>query len=352
MSALLRVAAEESLRPFFQPTGPDGAIRTAPTGKPLVSIRDLRVAFDDGASHVPVLHGIDLDIHRGEALGIVGESGCGKSVTWLAVLGLLGPRAQVSGSIHLDQQPIHGLANDDLAAIRGKRIAMIFQDPASALNPIHRVGRQITEALKLHRGLRGQAAHTEALRLLERVHIPNARQRFDAYPHEMSGGMNQRVMIAMALAGEPDMLVADEPTTALDVTIQAQILDLLREIREDSGMAMALISHDLGVIAEVCDRVMVMYAGRMVEQAPARRLFDAPHHPYTRGLMSALPDLAAPQRRLIAIAGSVPEAGRLPKGCSFGPRCGQVHARCKEALPPTREVHARHHVACQLPVAA
>ena len=312
----------------------------------LVSIRDLRVAFDDGLVEVPVLHGVDLDIRRGEALGIVGESGCGKSVTWLAVLGLLGRRARVSGSVHLAGEPVHGLSGDALARIRGKRIAMIFQDPSSALNPVLRVGRQLTEALALHRGLQGAAARAEALRLLERVNIPSAKQRLDAYPHELSGGMNQRVMIAMALAGEPDLLVADEPTTALDATIQAQILELLTEIRQDTGMAMVLISHDLGVIAEVCDRVMVMYAGRMVEQADSRRLFAHPKHPYTQGLLAALPDLARPPVRLSAIAGSVPEPRRMPAGCGFGPRCERFHGSCGLVTPVPLEVAHRHHVAC------
>ena len=320
----------------------------APCG-PLVSIRDLRVAFDDGQSRVPVLHGIDLDIRAGESLGIVGESGCGKSVTWLAVLGLLGPRARVSGQVHLAGQPIHGVPGDRLAAVRGRRIAMIFQDPSSALNPVMRIGRQLAESLTLHRGLRGAAARAEALRLLERVHIPAAAQRLDAYPHELSGGMNQRVMIAMALAGEPELLVADEPTTALDATIQAQILELLAEIRRDSGMAMALISHDLGVIARVCERVVVMYAGRIVEQAPARGLFARPRHPYTRGLLDALPDLRRPQSRLVAIAGNVPEPRQLPRGCSFGPRCERFEARCESHPPHAIEVLPGHHAACHRP---
>jgi peptide/nickel transport system ATP-binding protein len=338
MSAVLSTVLP-SPGPF---SGPVSVDRLNALAQPLLSIRNLRVEFDDGLRHVPVVHGMDLDVHRGEALGIVGESGCGKSVTWLAVLGLLGPKARISGLIHLDQQPIHDLANDRLAPVRGKRIAMIFQDPTSSLNPVHRIGKQIMEAL----ALRGQAARSETLRLLDQVHIPSSRLRMDAYPHELSGGMNQRVMIAMALAGEPDILVADEPTTALDVTIQAQILDLLREIRCYSGMAMVLISHDLGVIAEVCDRVMVMYAGRLVEQAPSVNLFNDPKHPYTRGLMSALPELSGPQRRLVAISGSVPEAGHLPSGCTFGPRCGLAQVRCHEVAPPTREVLPRHHVAC------
>jgi peptide/nickel transport system ATP-binding protein len=318
----------------------------------LVSVRNLRVAFDIGHSRVPVLHGIDLDLFRGESLGIVGESGCGKSVTWLAALGLLGKRAQVTGSVHLDGQPIHNLAGDQLAAIRGKRIAMIFQDPISSLNPVHRVGTQIVEALQMHRGLRGDSARKEAIRLLDRVHIATPAQRLNCYPHELSGGMSQRVMIAMALAGEPDLLVADEPTTALDVTIQAQILDLLREIRRDSGMALALISHDLGVVSEVCDRVAVMYAGRVIEQANAAALFDHPQHPYTRGLLAALPDLEAPISRLQAIAGTVPEPGRLPAGCSFRPRCAQSNGACASSVPSLLYAEPMHQVACLQAVAA
>ena len=316
------------------------------TSAPVLAIRQLRVAFDDGHQCHPVLHGLDLDLHRGEALGIVGESGCGKSVTWLAVLGLLGPRARISGQVLLHGQPISGLRGDQLAPVRGGRIAMIFQDPASSLNPVHRIGTQLNEALALHRGLRGAAARAEALRLLDRVRLPAASERLAAYPHELSGGMNQRVMIAMALAGEPDVLVADEPTTALDVTIQAQILSLLDELRRDSALALALISHDLGVIAEVCDRVVVMYAGRAVEQAAAEPLFQAPRHPYTQGLLAALPDLTGPRQRLAAIGGSVPEVGRLPAGCSFHPRCTHADADCRRQLPPWTDVAAGHQVAC------
>jgi peptide/nickel transport system ATP-binding protein len=317
-----------------------------PAAPPLVRVRDLRVGFDDGVRVMPVLHGIDLEVDRGEALGIVGESGCGKSVTWLAVLGLLGPRARVSGSVELDGRRLDTLAGDALAPIRGRRIAMIFQDPASSLNPVHRIGRQLVEAIALHRGLTGAAARAEAVRLLERVRIPGAARRLDAYPHELSGGMNQRVMIAMALAGEPDLLVADEPTTALDATIQAQILELLRDIRRESGMALALISHDLGVIAEVCDRVAVMYAGRIIERAPARRLFELPRHPYTRGLLAALPDLHGPRRRLEAIGGTVPEPGRLPEGCAFRPRCDHALVMCSAGVPALREIDPAHRVAC------
>jgi len=314
----------------------------------LVSLRGLTVSFGSGASRVQVLHGLDLDVHVGESLGLVGESGCGKSVTWLAALGLLGANAQVQGEFRLAGERFDGLSDKALSLIRGRRIAMIFQDPASALNPVHRIGQQLLEAVSLHKGLKGEAARAQAVRLLDQVHIPNARQRFDAYPHELSGGMNQRVMIAMALAGEPDLLIADELTTALDATIQAQILDLLSEVRRDQGMAMVLISHDLSVIAQECSRVMVMYAGRAAETAATDNLFRTAKHPYTQGLLSCVPDVASPQKRLTAIPGQVPEAGRLPKGCSFEPRCAQSMAQCSGLVPMLSSVEPDHQVACFL----
>src|SRR6185436_10774706 len=242
----------------------------------LVSLRGLTVDFDTGKRVVRALHGIDLEVAQGEALGLVGESGCGKSITWLAALGLLGGRARIAGEVLLEGRNLAGAPVAELEHVRGRRIAMIFQDPSSSLNPVHRVGRQLGEALRLHRGLEGRAAEAEAQRLLDRVGIADARRRLGDYPHELSGGMNQRVMIAMALAGQPDLLVADEPTTALDATVQAQILELLGEIRRDSGMALVLISHDLGVVAENTDRVCVMYAGRIVEDAPIDTIFGAP----------------------------------------------------------------------------
>ncbi len=323
---------------------------------PLIAVSDLRVSFDDGRRQVPVLHGVDLSLNRGETLGMVGESGCGKSVTWLAVLRLLGSRARITGSIRLEDTAIDALPAARMPAVRGRRIAMIFQDPAASLNPVLRIGRQLTEALGLHRGLRGRAAEAEAVRLLDRVRIPDARTRLRAYPHELSGGMNQRVMIAMALAGEPDLLIADEPTTALDVTIQAQILALLQEVQRETGMAMVLVSHDLGVVSQVCDRVMVMYAGRVVERSSSTALFDRARHPYAQGLIGAMPDPARPRARLAAIAGTVPAAGRMPPGCSFEPRCRQAQPRCRQGVPPLAPVAqpatpadtARHEVACFL----
>ena len=308
---------------------------------PLLSIRGLRVTFRG----VPALHGIDLDVAPGESLGLVGESGCGKSVTWLAALGLL-PGAQVSGSVTLAGQELLGAPPAVLDRVRGGQAAMIFQDPASALNPVHRIGRQVGEALRLHRGLHGAAARAEAARLLDQVGIPGATARLDGYPHEMSGGQNQRVMIAMALAGRPRLLVADEPTTALDATIQAGILDLLRHLQSETGMALVLISHDLGVVAETCGRVCVMYAGRIVEEASADALFAGPAHPYSAGLLAALPGMTGPRVRLAAIPGGVPDPSCPPPGCAFAPRCPLAVAACDAATPALRPTGRDRRAAC------
>jgi peptide/nickel transport system ATP-binding protein len=314
--------------------------------EPLIDIRGLTVDFDAGQRVVRALHGVDLAIQGGEAVGLVGESGSGKSVTWLAALGLLGARARIGGEVLFEGRNLVGAAASDLEAVRGARIAMIFQDPSSSLNPVYRIGQQLGEALQLHRGMNGAAALAEAARLLDRVGIADAARRLRDYPHELSGGMNQRVMIAMALSGQPQILVADEPTTALDATIQAQILELLQEIRRDSAMALVLISHDLGVVAENTDRVCVMYAGRIVEDAPIATIFEAPAHPYTSGLLAALPDLEGPRRRLLAIPGVVPEPWNLPPGCSFAPRCAEVEAACAVAVPPAIELLSGHRAAC------
>ena len=308
----------------------------------LVSIRGLRVAFRG----VPVVHGLDLDIGRGEAVGLVGESGCGKSITWLAALGLVGPAAHVTGRVTLEGAELLGASDRALSAVRGRRVALISQDPGSTLNPVHRIGWQVAESLRLHRGLHGAAARAEAVRLLTDVGLPDPKRRMVLYPHELSGGQNQRVGIAMALAGRPDLLVADEPTTALDVTIQAQILDLLRALRRETGMALVLISHDLGVVAELCDRACIMYAGRIVEDAPADALFDRPAHPYAAGLLGALPAMDGPPRRLAAIPGTVPPPGALPPGCAFAPRCPLAVDACRVAPPALRAVGTRHRAAC------
>ena len=309
---------------------------------PLVSIEGLRVAFNG----VSVLRGVDLSLRKGEAIGLVGESGSGKSVTWLAALGLLPHHARVSGSVRLDGREILGTAAVELDQVRGGRIAMIFQDPASALNPVLTIRRQFCEALALHRDLSGDAVKAEARRLLDLVGIPDAARRLSAYPHEFSGGQVQRIMIAMALAGNPDLLVADEPTTALDATIQAQILELLSSVRREMGMAMVLISHDLGVVAENCDRVAVMYAGRIVEQAPANQLFADPWHPYAQGLIGALPPLDGPRRRLTAIPGTVPDPSKMPAGCAFAPRCALAVEQCAIAAPSLAPLGDERAVAC------
>ncbi|WP_045392279.1 ABC transporter ATP-binding protein [Falsirhodobacter sp. alg1] len=314
----------------------------------LVRIRDLRVAFDG----VPVLHGINLDISAGETVGLVGESGCGKSVTWLAALGLLPAKARITGTVETAGSDLVSGGRSVLETIRGGRIAMIFQDPSSALNPVRRVGQQIAEALRLHRGLRGAAARAEAISLLDRVGIPDAARRLDLYPHEFSGGQCQRVMIAMALAGQPDLLIADEPTTALDATIQAQILALLTEVQRETGMAMVFISHDLGAVGAVCDRVAVMYAGRIVEEARREPLFAAPRHPYTRGLFDAIPRLDGPRSRLVPIPGTVPDPKNTPAGCAFSPRCARATSLCASERPTLLPQSDGRALACFHPVPA
>lgn len=308
----------------------------------LLAIEGLTVDFDG----VRVLRGIDLALARGEALGIVGESGSGKSVTWLAALGLLPKTAAVSGKVLLGREELLGLAASRLDRIRGGRVAMIFQDPSSALNPVIRIGRQIGEVLARHQGVSGASIRAETKRLFDLVSLPDAARRFDAYPHELSGGQNQRVMIAMALAGKPDVLVADEPTTALDATIQAQILDLLTTIRRDTDMALVLISHDLGVVSETCERIVVMYAGSIVETAPSEAIFASPQHPYTRGLLAALPPFEGELQRLVPIEGQVPEPTQMPPGCAFAPRCPQRMAVCQTTLPLLMQTGAGHLTAC------
>ncbi len=314
----------------------------------LLSVRGLTINFANEEQIRTVVQDIDLDIHKGMSLGIVGESGCGKSVTWMAILGLLGARAQIQGSARLAGQELLGLTDQELSTVRGGKIAMIFQDPASCLNPVHRIEKQLTESLALHRALFGAEARRAALDLLDRVEMPNAAQRLSAYPHELSGGMNQRVMIAMALAGQPDLLVADEPTTALDATVQAQILDLLNQIRKDSGMALVLISHDLGVITEASEQVAVMYAGRIVEYMRTEHLFTHARHPYTNGLLGAMPSLEAEHSALKTIPGQVPQAGAHFKGCSFAPRCTEIRSICHDAVPALETANADQRVACHV----
>jgi peptide/nickel transport system ATP-binding protein len=319
----------------------------------LLEVRNLRTYFETEDGTVKAVDGISFALERGETLGIVGESGSGKSVTNLSVIRLIPspPGKIVSGEIIFDGQDILALSAEELRKIRGRRIAMIFQDPMTSLNPFMKISRQLMEITQLHLGYDKSQAYEHAINMLETVGIPDARARANNYPHEFSGGMRQRVMIAMALSCRPELLIADEPTTALDVTIQAQILDLLGELKEKMGMAVMLITHAMGVIAETAQRVAVMYAGKVVEEASVQDLFAAPRHPYTQGLIRSIPriDLAAVQkRRLEAIPGVVPSLLEPAPGCRFAPRCPHVRAECTVETPPLLEVWPGHKVACVL----
>jgi len=322
--------------------------------EPVLDVADLTVRFNTDAGTVPAVNGVSFALARGETLAMVGESGSGKSVTSLAIMRLTPPPpgSVVQGRVMLrgnEGAPRELLALPEAAMreVRGSRIAMIFQEPMTSLNPVLPVGEQVAEPIRYHRNAGRAAALVEAERLLELVGIPEPRKRLASYPHQLSGGMRQRVMVAIALACDPDVLIADEPTTALDVTVQAQILELLKSLQARTGMAMLFITHNLGVVAEIADRVMVMYAGRVVEQAPVRRLFRAPLMPYTRGLLQSVPTLAARHVALAAIPGNVPDPSNLPAGCAFTPRC--PHARpqiCDAALPPLDAAEAEHLVRC------
>jgi len=314
---------------------------------PLLEVRNLAIEYRTPDGVVRVVRGVDLDIRPREFIGIVGESGSGKSQLLLALLGLSAPGAIVSGSIHHGGEELVGASTATLNRIRGNRISMVFQDPMTALNPYLTVGTQITEVLRLHRGLGRRAALARAAELLDAVQITEARRRLKVYPHELSGGMRQRVMIAMALACEPEILLADEPTTALDVTVQAQILELLRELRARTGTAVVLVTHDLGIVAELADRIAVMYAGRFVEEAPVDTLFTASRHPYTEALKRSIPriDIALPAR-MTSIPGNPPNPARLPAGCAFAPRCGFRLERCDVEMPSLQDLGAGHRKAC------
>ncbi len=313
---------------------------------PLLSVQGLNVALPTPSGPGFAVRDLSFDLDRGQTLGIVGESGCGKSMTALALMALLPDGASTSGRIELGGQDLLALDEDRLCAIRGNAIAMIFQEPMTSLNPLHPVGRQVMEPLLLHRGLGPQEARAEAIRLLERVGLDEAERRLAAYPHQLSGGQRQRVMIAMALSCQPDVLIADEPTTALDVTIQGQILDLIAEIVAETGMALILISHDLGVIAESVDRVLVMYGGAVVERGATQDLFEGLAHPYSRGLFAALPKLGAGRQRLETIPSTVPELADLPAGCTFADRCALAVADCPGNVPVLESVAPGHEAAC------
>ena len=318
------------------------------TGAPLIEIKDLRVTFhgDDGRT-THAVDTVDLTVSNGVTLGVVGESGCGKSVTSLAIMGLLPkPSAEITGSIRFDGFDLLDVPDQTLRDLRGNRLAMIFQEPMTSLNPSLTIGDQIIETILRHRGGMRSAARNRAIELLRRVHIPSPERRVDEYPHKLSGGMRQRVMIAMALACDPRLLIADEPTTALDVTLQAQILDLMRELKAQSGAAIILITHDLGVVAEVCDEVAVMYAGEIVERAAVDELFANPQHPYTVGLLGSIPRLGRRTSHLATIDGMVPNMADPPPGCRFAARCPFAEGACVAAPPPLASLNPGHWSRC------
>jgi peptide/nickel transport system ATP-binding protein len=313
---------------------------------PLLTVEGLGIGFRTDQGAIQVVEDLSFSLAPGRTLAIVGESGCGKSVTSLALMRLLPPNARIQGQVRFEGADLLGLDEASMRRLRGGEMAMIFQEPMTSLNPAFTVGDQIAEAIREHRAIGEKEAAEEAVAMLARVRIPDARARAAEYPHRLSGGMRQRVMIAMAMACRPKLLIADEPTTALDVTIQAQILDLMREMAVEAGTAIILITHDLGVVAEMADEVLVMYAGRAAETAPVRTLFSAPQHPYTVGLMGAIPRLDEDRARLATIEGTVPSPAAWPPGCRFAPRCPFAIPRCTETVPTLAEMGERHRAAC------
>ncbi len=325
-------------------------------GVPLLEVSDLRVSLPTDRGRADALRGVSFTLERGQTLGLIGESGCGKSLTALALMGLLPDGAQLAGSIRLDGQELTTLAEPLWCGLRGRRLAMIFQEPMSALNPLQTIARQVAEPLRLHQGLTAAAARAQALHLLQQVQLPDAAARLDAYPHQMSGGQRQRVLIAIALACGPDLLIADEPTTALDATLQREVLDLIQRVVHDRGMGLLLISHDLGLMADRVQQLLVMYGGTVVESGPAAALIDQRAHPYTQGLFAARPRLggrrqlgAAAATRLATIPGRVPALADLPFGCAFADRCPRVIGACREAPPAPVVIGPAHHARCLRP---
>ncbi|MBR0655993.1 ABC transporter ATP-binding protein [Plastoroseomonas arctica] len=314
----------------------------------LLRIEDLRTVFRSSGGDIPAVDGVSLEVPQGRTLGIVGESGCGKSMLSLSVMRLVPQPGRVAtGRVLLDGRDLLALPNSAIRDVRGRDVAMIFQEPMTSLNPVHSIGDQIMEAMRAHDGGASNAELRErAVEALRRVRIPAPERRFTEYPHQLSGGMRQRVMIAMALACAPRLLIADEPTTALDVTVQAQILDLLRDLQAETGMSIILITHDLGVVAEMADEVAVMYAGRVVERGTAREIFEDPQHPYTLGLLGSIPRLDEERETLLAIDGTVPPPFALPPGCRFAPRCPFMISPCNDVVPPLRVVADGHLAAC------
>lgn len=315
----------------------------------LLEVQDLSVSFRSPDATVTAVAGVSFHVHTGETLGIVGESGCGKSVTSLAIMRLL-PQAtaRTEGKIVFAGQELLQLTEEKMVQMRGNQISMIFQEPMTSLNPVYTIGKQIDEALLLHRNISAKEARAVTLEMLKKVNIPRAEAISKEYPYQLSGGMRQRVMIAMALACGPKMLIADEPTTALDVTIQAQILDLMRQMRRETGASIMMITHDLGVIAEMCERVIVMYAGQIVEEAETVTLFANPQHPYTSGLMASIPQYDKQVLRLVPIPGQVPSPANMPAGCRFAPRCSFAVTQCLTANPPLRRIDTGHYCRCWL----
>lgn len=318
------------------------------SSEPLLQVQDLQVTFKTDLADVRAVRGVSFDVYPGETVGIVGESGSGKSVTNLALMGLVPkPPGRIDGGqVWYDGQNLLELDDQAMQSVRGRKIAMIFQDPMTALNPLMTVGQQLTEMTRLHLGLNKSAANDQAAEMLELVGISNAKKRLRDYPHQFSGGMRQRVMIAMALSCQPDLLIADEPTTALDVTIQAQILELLRDLQEKRGTSIIMITHDLGVVAEICDRVLVMYAGQVVEKADVKELFASPQHPYTKGLLRSLPRFDQVTDSLYAIPGQPPDLGNLPAGCAFRDRCDVAVEQCSQEAPELYSLDNGRLVSC------
>ncbi len=316
----------------------------------ILSVKDLELWFDGDYESPQILNKVSFDVYKGETLGIAGESGCGKSVTSLSILRLLKtPPARLEGEINFQGQNLLELPMSAMRKIRGNKITMIFQEPMTSLNPLLKIGYQISEVLRLHQGMTKKQAHEKAIEMLRAVHVALPEKRVKEFPHQLSGGMRQRVMIAMALACNPELLIADEPTTALDVTIQAQVLDLMRELQRNTGTAIMFITHDLGVIREMCDRVIVMYCGEIMEEAKTPMIFKNPQHPYTHGLLSTLPKYGQ-SGDLPTIPGMVPPAGKFPKGCVFSPRCPYATDRCRQEKPPVTQVEEGHTVRCFYPI--
>ena len=316
----------------------------------LLELKNLKTHFKSDRGIVKAVDGVSITVHKGETVGVVGESGCGKSVTSLSIMRLLHdtPGEIVDGSVEFNGFNLADLSEGEMRKIRGNEIAMIFQEPMTSLNPVYKIGRQLEEAIRLHLKYDQQKAKNHAIDMLKLVGIPRAEEIVNEFPYQLSGGMRQRVMIAMAMSCRPKLLIADEPTTALDVTIQAQILDLMRNLREESGTSIMLITHDLGVVAEMCDRVVVMYAGKVVEESDVYTVFENPKHPYTKGLLDSIPKLGQKISRLDSIPGNVPTPGNMPEGCKFAPRCSAVMDICKEKDPELLKLDSGHTCRCWL----